>query len=84
MPSNLFQQLNGNISQQNVGGLQGILSRFGGSMPSMLSTFNEFRSMTKGNPDRMIQWLLNTGCVNQDALSQATQIADEIHKLSGR
>lgn len=84
MPNNLYQQLNGNATPQNIGGIQGLLSKFGGSMPNMMNTFREFRSMAKGNPDQMIQFLINSGRVPQEALPQATQIANEIHKLSGR
>ena len=49
----------------------------------MLTQFNRFRQNFRGNPQQMIQQMLNTGQISQDQLNMAMQKANQLKNLFG-
>lgn len=49
----------------------------------LIKRLEEFRRTFTGNPQQMIQNLLNSGRINQQQLNQYTQQANEIYKALG-
>ena len=47
----------------------------------IISQFNRFRQSFNGNPQQMIQQMLNSGRITQDQLNQAMQRANQLMKL---
>lgn len=45
---------------------------------SLLSRFQAFQRMFKGNPEQMVKELLNSGKVSQEQYNQAVQIANSL------
>lgn len=46
-----------------------------------VSQFNQFKKTFNGNPQQMIQQMLNSGRITQDQLNQAMQKANQLMKL---
>ena len=46
-----------------------------------ISQFNQFKNSFSGNPQQMIQQMLNSGKITQDQLNQAMQKANQLMKL---
>ena len=46
-----------------------------------LNQFNQFKKSFSGNPQQMIQQMLNSGKITQDQLNQAMQRANQLMKL---
>ena len=46
-----------------------------------VSQFNQFKKTFSGNPQQMIQQMLNSGRITQDQLNQAMQKANQLMKL---
>lgn len=46
-----------------------------------ISQFNQFKKNFSGNPQQMIQQMLNSGKITQDQLNQAMQRANQLMKL---
>ena len=65
MPNQLYQQIN-----NNQGGLLG-----------MVQKFNEFRQNFQGDPQQMVQQLLNSGRMTQQDYNRLSQMATEFQKL---
>lgn len=51
----------------------------GGS--DLISQFNKFKQNFNGNPQQMVQQMLNSGRITQDQLNQAIQKANQLMKL---
>lgn len=46
-----------------------------------ISQFTQFKKTFNGNPQQMIQQMLNSGRITQDQLNQAMQRANQLMKL---
>ena len=46
-----------------------------------MSQFNQFRRTFSGNPQQMIQQMLNSGKITQDQLNSAMQRANQLMKM---
>lgn len=46
-----------------------------------LNQFNQFKKNFSGNPQQMIQQMLNSGRITQDQLNQAMQRANQLMKM---
>lgn len=66
MPNPLFQQLQG--SQQMT------------PKNPMLQRLSEFKKMVNGNPQQMVQQMLNSGKISQAQINQYAKQADEIYR----
>jgi len=51
---------------------------------SLLSRFQAFQKMFKGNPEQMVKELLNSGKVSREQYNQAVQIANELRQILGK
>lgn len=49
----------------------------------IMSRFNQFRQMFKGNPQEQVQQLLNSGRVSQDQYNAAVRKAQELSRVLG-
>ena len=49
--------------------------------PNMLMSFMNFRNSFQGNPQQMIQQMLNNGKITQEQYNQAVQKANELMKI---
>ena len=47
----------------------------------IISQFNRFRQNFNGNPQQMIQQMLNSGRITQDQLNQAMQRANQLMRF---
>ena len=47
----------------------------------ILQQFNQFRQNFKGDPQQMVQQLLNSGRVSQQQYNQAVQMAQQLRNL---
>lgn len=65
MPNPLFQQLQGSQQMTNNPMLQRLL---------------EFKKMVNGNPQQMVQQMLNSGKISQAQINQYAKQADDIYK----
>lgn len=79
MPSNLYNQLNNNFSLQN-NNLQQMMNNFGG-LQQMILQFNNFRNSFQGNPQQIIQQLLQNGKMSQSEFNQFRQMAMQFQNL---
>lgn len=68
MPSPLFKTF-GNQQSQN--------SPFS-NMSNFLNRFNQFRQNFNGNPEQMVQQMLNSGQMSQEQFNQASNMAKQI------
>jgi hypothetical protein len=62
MNNPLYQQYNSSNSQAN----------------SFIQRFNQFRQSFNGNPQQMVQQLMNSGKISQDRYNQAVQMANQL------
>lgn len=46
-----------------------------------VSQFNQFKKTFNGNPQQVVQQMLNSGRITQDQLNQAMQKANQLMKL---
>lgn len=46
-----------------------------------ISQFNQFKKTFNGNPQQIVQQMLNSGRITQDQLNQAMQKASQLMKL---
>ena len=46
-----------------------------------ISQFNQFKKTFNGNPQQVVQQMLNSGRITQDQLNQAMQKANQLMKL---
>lgn len=46
-----------------------------------VSQFNQFKKTFNGNPQQIVQQMLNSGRITQDQLNQAMQKANQLMKL---
>lgn len=77
--NNQFRQNNGNF--QNP---QNSVNNFG-NIPQMVSKFNEFYQNFQGNPQQMVQELLNSGKMSQAQFNSLSQQATQFMQfLRGR
>ena len=49
--------------------------------PNMLMQFINFRSSFRGDPQQMVQQMLNSGRVSQAQYQQAVQMANQFHQM---
>ena len=50
---------------------------------NLLQQFNQFRSTFQGDPNQMIQQLLNSGRATQNQYNQAVQMAQQFKQMFG-
>ena len=62
MNNPLYQQYNSSNSQAN----------------SFIQRFNQFRQSFNGNPQQMVQQLMNSGKISQERYNQAVQMANQL------
>lgn len=75
MPINLFQQLNGNYrNQQNT-------VNSGNQFTDLVNRFTQFRNSFQGDPQQIVQSMLQSGRMSQQQFQQLGQMADEFIKL---
>ena len=55
-----------------------MLNRPNNSMMQLLQQFQQFRQNFKGNPQEMVQQMLNSGRINQTQYNQAVQMAQQL------
>lgn len=46
-----------------------------GNFQNLINQYNQFRSMFRGNPQQIIQNMVNGGQINQNQLNQAIEMA---------
>lgn len=49
-------------------------------MGNILQRFNQFRQTFQGNPQQMVQQMLNSGRITQQQYDNAVQIANQIYR----
>ena len=74
MPNNLYNQLNNNSN------LQYVMNNFGG-FQQMMNQFNQFRNSLQGNPQQIVQGLLQSGRMSQAQFNQLSQMASQFKNL---
>lgn len=55
----------------------------GGPMNGLLQRFQQFQQMFKGDPQKQVQQLLNSGKVSQSQYNQAVQMAQQFQRMLG-
>lgn len=50
---------------------------------SLLQRFQQFRQGFQGDPQQMIQQMMNSGRINQNQYNQAVQMAQQFQKMFG-
>ena len=58
-----------------------IYKQYGQNNGDMISKFNQFKQSFTGNPQQMIQQMLNSGRITQEQLDAAMMKANEFMKL---
>ena len=60
-----------------------LYSQLGGAPAAnpMIARINQFKKTFTGNPQQMVQNLLNTGRISQNQLNQYAQQANELYKM---
>ena len=71
MPNNLYNQLNNNNSN---------LQYFGG-FQQMITQFNQFRNSLQGDPQQIVQGLLQSARMSQAQFNQLSQMASQFKSL---
>lgn len=56
----------------------------GGPMNGLMQRFQQFQQMFRGDPQKQVQQLLNSGKVNQSQYNQAVQMAQQFQKMLGK
>lgn len=69
MPNSIYQQLNNNS-----------VNYFQNSQ-NLINQFNEFRKMLQGNPQQMVQQLLQNGRMSQSQYNQLREMASQFQQL---
>ena len=50
---------------------------------NLLQKFQQFRQQFQGDPQQMIQQMMNSGRINQNQYNQAVQMAQQFQKMFG-
>lgn len=79
MPNNLYNQLNNGFTQQN-NVLQQMMNNFGG-LQQMINNFYSFKNSFQGNPQQMVQQLLQSGRMSQTEYNTFSQMASQFKNL---
>jgi len=79
MPNSLYNQLNNNSTQFN-NNLQPIMNNFNG-LQQMINNFNNFKNSFQGNPQQVVQQLLQSGKMSQAQYEQLSQMASQFKNL---
>lgn len=75
MANSIMTRLNSPVQNQRFGGMQR-------SNPmQMMQQFQQFRNTFQGNPQAMIQQMLQSGQINEAQLQQAMQMAKQFQHL---
>ncbi len=74
MQNNLYQQLNNNSSFQQM------INNFGG-FQGMMNQFNTFKNSIQGDPQQIVQQLLQSGKMSQAQYNQLSQMAFQFKNL---
>lgn len=53
-------------------------------MAQMVQQFNQFRQSFKGNPQEIVQQMLNSGQISQEQMNQAVQAAKQFQGMLGK
>ena len=51
------------------------------NMSDLVNRFNQFKKTFNGNPQQMVQQLLNSGRMTQEQFNQYKQMAEQMRKL---
>lgn len=73
MPNSLYNQFNNNSFQQ-------MINNFGG-FQQMMNNFNSFRNSLQGDPQQIVQGLLQSGRMSQAQYNQLSQMAYQFKNL---
>lgn len=73
MPNNIYQQLNNNNSNNIPNNFQ--------NPQNLIQQFNEFKNNLHGNPQQMVQQLLQNGAMSQNQYNQLRQMASQFQQL---
>lgn len=71
MPNNIYQQLNNNSNIPN--NFQ--------NPQNLIQQFNEFKNNLQGNPQQIVQQLLQNGAMSQNQYNQLRQMASRFQQL---
>lgn len=55
-----------------------------GNIQQMIQSFNQFRNTFKGNPQEVVQNMLNSGQLSQERFNQAQQMAKQFQDMIGK
>lgn len=55
-----------------------------GNMANMVQQFNQFRRNFNGNPQQIVQQMLNSGQISQQQFNQVAQMANEFQRIIGK
>lgn len=80
MPNNLYNQLNNNNFTQQNNNLQQMMNNFGG-LQQMINNFYNFKNSFQGNPQQMVQQLLQSGRMSQADYNTFSQMASQFKNL---
>lgn len=69
MSNPIFQQMSGQMPQNNMSGL--------------MQRFQQFRQQFQGDPRQQVQNLLNSGKVTQNDYNRAVQMAQQLQRMMG-
>lgn len=58
-----------------------IYKQYGQNNGDMISKFNQFKQSFTGNPQQMIQQMLNSGKITQQQYDKAVQMANQMMKM---
>ena len=61
-----------------------MLNRPNNNMMQLLQQFQQFKQNFKGNPQEMVQQMLNSGRISQQQYNSAVQMAQQLQVLIGR
>lgn len=60
-----------------------MMNKPNGNMMQLLQQFQQFKQNFKGNPQEMVQQLLNSGRISQSQYNSAVQIAQQLQNFLG-
>ena len=73
MPNSIYQQLNSNNNNNTLNNFQ--------NPQNLINQFNEFRKNLSGNPQQIVQQLLQSGQMSQMQYNKFRQMASQFQHL---
>lgn len=75
MANSIMTRLNPPVQNQRLGGMQR------NNPVQMMQQFQQFRNTFQGNPQAMVQQMLQSGQINEAQLQQAMQMAKQFQHM---